>query len=93
MIVNVALKMLLMSSYAQVGLAFATSVGAWINLLLLAWFSARQNFLVIDARLRRSIVKIAIAGAVLAAGLAALPMAGPGACSRTGPRSATRCCC
>jgi putative peptidoglycan lipid II flippase len=68
-IVNVALKMLLMSSFAQVGLAFATSVGAWINLLLLAWFSVRQNFLVIDARLRRSIIKIAIAGAVLAAGL------------------------
>ena len=68
-VVNVALKILLMDRYAQVGLAFATSVGAWINLLLLAWFSARQNFLVIDARLRRSSVKLAIAGAVLAAAL------------------------
>ena len=33
--VNVALKILLMDRYAQVGLAFATSVGAWINLALL----------------------------------------------------------
>src|SRR5437762_2813851 len=43
--VNVALKILLMDRYAQVGLAFATSAGAWINLLLLAWFSARRNLL------------------------------------------------
>ena len=50
--VNVLLKILLMDRYAQVGLAFATSVGAWINLLLLAWFSARRGFLVIDRRLR-----------------------------------------
>ena len=33
--VNVALKIALMDRYAQVGLAFATSVGAWINLALL----------------------------------------------------------
>src|SRR6185437_1944540 len=44
-VVNVALKILLMDRYAQVGLAFATSIGAWINLLLLVWFAARQNLL------------------------------------------------
>jgi putative peptidoglycan lipid II flippase len=64
-VVNVALKILLMDRYAQVGLAFATSVGAWINLALLVWFSARQNFLVIDPRLKRSGIKIAVAGLVL----------------------------
>jgi putative peptidoglycan lipid II flippase len=67
--VNVLLKILLMDRYAQVGLAFATSVGAWINLALLVWFSARQNFLVIDQGLRRSSAKVAIAGAILAAAL------------------------
>ena len=41
--VNVALKILLMDRYAQVGLAFATSAGAWINLALLVWFSARET--------------------------------------------------
>ena len=68
-IFNVGLKVLLMSRYAQVGLAFATSVGAWINLALLVWFSARRGFLVIDARLRRSSIKLAAAGTALAAGL------------------------
>jgi putative peptidoglycan lipid II flippase len=67
--VNVALKILLMDRYAQVGLAFATSAGAWINLLLLAWFSARRNFLHIDRRLQRSGVRFAIAGAILGAAL------------------------
>ena len=67
--VNVLLKILLMDRYAQVGLAFATSAGVWINLLLLAWFSARRNFLHIDRRLQRSSVKFAIAGAILGAAL------------------------
>jgi putative peptidoglycan lipid II flippase len=65
--VNVALKILLMDRFAQVGLAFATSVGAWINLALLVWFSARRGFLHIDKRLRRSSAKFAIAGIVLGA--------------------------
>jgi putative peptidoglycan lipid II flippase len=68
-IFNVGLKVLLMNRYAQVGLAFATSVGAWINLALLVWFSARRGFLVIDASLRRSGIKLVGAGVVLAAGL------------------------
>ena len=38
--VNIALKIVLMGPLAQVGLAFATSVGAWINLTLL-WYFAR----------------------------------------------------
>jgi putative peptidoglycan lipid II flippase len=63
--VNVALKILLMNDYAQVGLAFATSVGVWINLLLLAWFAARQDLVGLDGRLKQSIGKIAIAAAAL----------------------------
>ena len=50
-------------------MAFATSVGAWINLALLVWFSARRNFLVIDQRLQRSSAKFAIAGVMLGAAL------------------------
>src|SRR5262249_28720277 len=68
-IVNVALKILLMDRHAQVGLAFATSVGAWVNLALLIWFAARQRLIEIDARLRQSIWKLAIAGAALALAL------------------------
>ena len=70
--VNVALKILLMDTYAQVGLALGTSAGAWVNVGLLLWFSSRRNFLNIDARLRRSSVKFAVAGAILGAALLVL---------------------
>ena len=62
-------EILLMDRFAQVGLALATSVGAWINLLLLVWFAARQNLLTIDRRLKQSAAKIAIAGGALALAL------------------------
>ena len=68
-IVNVALKILLMDRYAQVGLAFATSIGAWVNLSLLLWFAARQKLIEIDDRLRQSLWKLAIAGGALALAL------------------------
>ncbi len=61
-VVNVALKVALMGDYAQVGLAFATSIGAWINFGLLIWFAARQDLLVIDDRLKAAAGKLAIAG-------------------------------
>jgi putative peptidoglycan lipid II flippase len=64
--VNIALKFALMGSLAQVGLALATSVGAWVNLGLVIWFAARAGLLAFDAALKRSVVKIAVAGAALA---------------------------
>jgi putative peptidoglycan lipid II flippase len=67
--VNVALKVLLYESYAQVGLAFATSIGAWVNLVLLWWFAARAGLISFDERLRRSVIKLAAAGAALALAL------------------------
>jgi putative peptidoglycan lipid II flippase len=66
--VNIALKIVLMKPLAQVGLAFATSVGAWINLTLLWYFARRQGFAVSGAGLR-PVIRLLIAGAVLAAGL------------------------
>jgi len=70
-VVNVALKVLLMDRYAQVGLAFATSVGVWINFGLLAWFAHRARLLAPDARLKASLWKLAVAGLALAAVLCA----------------------
>ena len=67
--VNVTLKILLMDGYAQVGLAFATSVGAWTNLAILVWLAARRNLLVIDQRLRRSSGKLVVAAGALAIAL------------------------
>ena len=66
-LVNVALKIVLMNDYAQVGLAFATAIGAWINVALLAWFALRQDLVGFDDQLKRSLVKLAGAGLALAA--------------------------
>jgi len=65
--VNIAFKVLLMGPLAQVGLALATSIGAWINLVLVIWFAARAGHAAHDGRLRRSIIRLAVAGVVLAA--------------------------
>lgn len=74
-VVNVALKVVLMGRYAQVGLALATSVGVWVNFSLLTWFAMRDKLLVIDARLRSSAARLAVAGAAL--GVALLAATGP----------------
>ena len=63
--VNIALKVLLMGTFAQVGLALATSAGAWINLSLLTIFARRKGFAVSGAGLR-PVIKLFVAGAVLA---------------------------
>ena len=68
-VVNVALKLLLMRDFAQVGLAFATSVGVWINFGLVVWFAWRARLIAVDERLKRSAGKLALAGLALAAAL------------------------
>ena len=66
--VNIALKIVLMGPLAQVGLALATSVGAWINLTLLTIFARQQGFAVSGAGLR-PVIRLLLAGAVLAVAL------------------------
>ena len=68
-VVNIAFKIALVGSLAQVGLALATSIGAWINLLLVVWLAVRAGLLGFDPDLRRSVAKIAAAGIALAIGL------------------------
>ncbi len=67
--VNIAFKIMLVGSLAQVGLALATSIGAWINLALVLWLAARAGLIGFDPDLRRSVTKIAAAGLALAAAL------------------------
>src|ERR1700753_1060052 len=67
--VNVVLKFLLMGSLAQMGLALATAVGAWINLLLVLGFAVRAGYLDLDRALLRSLGKFVGSGLVLAAAL------------------------
>ena len=69
-LVNVALKILLHGDYAQVGLAFATSIGGWVNLALLIAFAQRAGLFAFDREVVRSALRLAVAGAVMAAALA-----------------------
>src|SRR3984885_4280976 len=66
---NLALKVLLMAPLAQVGLALATAVGAWINLLLVLGFAVRAGYLEFDRAFVASLAKFLLAGATLAAAL------------------------
>jgi putative peptidoglycan lipid II flippase len=69
--INVALKVALVTTttLGQVGLALATSAGAWINVMLVIWFATHAGLFAVDERLRRSLMKLALASLVLAAAL------------------------
>jgi putative peptidoglycan lipid II flippase len=55
-----------MGSLAQVGLALATSIGAWVNFVVVIWLAARAGHIAADATLKSSLVKLAAAGGALA---------------------------
>jgi putative peptidoglycan lipid II flippase len=63
--VNVALKVALVGSLAQVGLALATAVGAWVNLLLVIGFAVRAGHLELDRALLRSSAKFVLCGILI----------------------------
>lgn len=67
--VNIAFKILLMGPLAQIGLALATSIGAWVNFALVMWFASRAGFAGADQRLRQSVLRLTGAGLVLTAAL------------------------
>lgn len=66
---NVALKVALVGSLAQVGLALATAAGAWINLLLILFFAIRREFLTLNRAFVISLLKLLASGMILAAAL------------------------
>jgi len=67
--INILFKVALMVPLAQVGLALATSIGAWINFVLVLFFARRAHLIAADAQLRASLAKLAAAGAALALAL------------------------
>ena len=64
--INIVFKIMLMAPLAQVGLALATSIGAWINFILVLIFAHRARVIAADAALKSSLMKLAAAGAALA---------------------------
>ena len=67
--VNIGFKILLMGPLAQVGLAVATSIGAWVNLLLVIWFARRAGWAGTDERLRVAAARLFIAAIIVAVAL------------------------
>lgn len=59
--VNIVLKIFLFRSHGAPGLAFATAVGAWVNLSLLVLMAHRRLWMDFDANLGRGVVVMAIA--------------------------------
>src|SRR5947207_48902 len=67
--VNVALKLALMGTLAQIGLALGTAIGAWVNLLLVIGFAVRAGHLELDRTLARSSARFVVAGVLLSVAL------------------------
>jgi putative peptidoglycan lipid II flippase len=64
--VNIALKIILIKPMGFVGVALATSIGAWVNWVMLIYFARKQKLIAMDDRARDMLVKIALAGLILA---------------------------
>jgi putative peptidoglycan lipid II flippase len=65
--VNIALKIALISRFGVVGLALATAVGTWINLVLLVALARRRSWTAPSGALGRAMASVFVAGALLAA--------------------------
>ena len=69
---NLVLNLALMGPLLHVGIALATALSAWLNVLLLARALAKRGHLALDARLKARVPRQAAAAAVMAAALALL---------------------
>ena len=67
--VNVGFKFALMAPLAQIGLALATAIGAWVNIVLVIWLGLRAGHMAFAPGLLRISAKLVVAGVVLAAAL------------------------
>jgi len=63
--VNIVCKVVLMFPLAQVGLALATAIGAWLNFILVLYFAARARLIAVDAELKMTLTKLAAAALAL----------------------------
>lgn len=69
MIMNVMLSLLLIRYLDHVGIALATSLSSWFNVLLLFIILRRRGHYTADARLLRRLIGMIVASAIMSAGL------------------------
>lgn len=78
MLVNLAGNLVLIWPLGHVGIALSTAAAAWVNALALWWVLRRRGHFSIDARLRRSVLRLLVATAVMVAVLLGLdPLLAP----------------
>lgn len=65
MLLNLALNLALIGSMAHVGLALATSIAGWVNVVAMAWILKKRGFLVPDAVLRFRLMRIVAASSAM----------------------------
>ena len=66
---NLALNLVLTPFMGHVGIALATTLAAWVNVILLAVLLMRRRHLVLDRRLRRATPRLLLAALVMALAL------------------------
>jgi putative peptidoglycan lipid II flippase len=69
---NLAAKVVLFGTLAQAGLALATALGAWVNLLIVLWLAGRAKYMTFDRPMQLTLLKFAISGLILTAALWAM---------------------
>lgn len=69
MLVNLVGNLVLIWPLGHVGVAVATALSAWVNVLILYWLLHRQDHLRIDARLKKKSLRIIGASAVMGVAL------------------------
>ena len=71
-VINICLGLYLFKSIGFQGLALATSVAAWVNVICLAWLLIKDESFSPDMRLLSRLPRIAMASAAMAVGLIAI---------------------
>ncbi len=62
---NIALKVILVWGFhfGVTGVALGTSLGAWVNVGVLAWYGRRRSLLTVESSFRRALIPILVAAA------------------------------
>ncbi len=69
LLVNLVLNLILMIPLKHVGLALATAIAAWVNVIILYVILVRRGHFRVDARLKSRSLRIILAALVMGAGL------------------------
>ena len=62
---NIIISLLLISKYREIGIAIATSISAWINVLILYFILSKRGHVILDKKLRINFYKIIISSTIM----------------------------